>query len=439
MSIHVMSTRSSVMRELAYRLRVSQLPIPINSIALGTAHGGGDGAGEGMAAPSVRYDRVDVYPDTQVLVALDTGQDGGVTMAAAQSPRTLGIGTLRVRVLAPVQEPSLEGAPVPDGRVAWVDEWHLTAGYSVTQVGSAILKVAARWAFAQGCEILACHAPSSVSLLLQQLGFSLSERDGIWRVSRDGLRSSFLELAPTALSHILGDTICSRVLLQPGEKLFERGQEALSAYVVVRGSVTLNSRAPGRAAELVRRVGNWEVVGEEAGFRSSTQYVFEAQAEHGGADVWRLDRTLLERRLREDAGLRDLLQKTLGERIQALTSRDTERSLALIAQGIYEILLDQSGRQLAMSKVLSEFNQVGWPECNLSWLYAQVGASSEPVLRVLRWMESHGAVRMHQDKVQVVDMMRLRHLDISVLLNSPLAGMEAIPVWQQGGPNQAVG
>lgn len=73
----------------------------------------------------------------------------------------------------------------------------------------------------------------------------------------------------------------------------------------------------------------------------------------------------------------------------------------------------------------------------MSWLGAQVGASPEPVFRVLHWMETHGAVRLQQEPV--VDIMRLKHRDLPVLLSSPVAGIEPISVWQQSLMTQAVG
>jgi putative ABC transport system ATP-binding protein len=54
----------------------------------------------------------------------------------------------------------------------------------------------------------------------------------------------------------------SRVVLEPGEVLFERGTTSDSVYVVEEGQIALVRERPGRSAETLRLAGPGEYFGE---------------------------------------------------------------------------------------------------------------------------------------------------------------------------------
>jgi CRP-like cAMP-binding protein len=125
---------------------------------------------------------------------------------------------------------------------------------------------------------------------------------------------------------MMGETLHYR----PGERLFERGDEGDSAFVVIDGSVdVLVPVEDGEAA--VARLGRGEVFGEMAVLTDAPRST--AIAAHDPLEVLRIDRGALLSLLREFPDISIELIRLLARRLAATTRDYAEARAALDRQG----------------------------------------------------------------------------------------------------------
>lgn len=374
-----------------------------------------EGSGSSASPPGVHrvppvariFDRFDVYPNSRLLTALD-GLDA--------------VGTLRIMVLDPAV-----GSPVPlppelppEMRFALVDQWAIDASYAHTSVSRVLLKVATRWAFEQGCDLILCVVPPSECELLHIIGCQPTGLSNIYVLSRSKMTSSFLE---DRLGQRMGlsGMACDRIILRRGEPLFKRGGVGDAAYMVARGSLRLESRDLDGRVIPAGSVGPGEVVGEEVVLESPPRRFVDAYADAEAVDVWVVGRDALRERMAQDAVSRNFFQAALGRRLQALACFSTARSIESIAQGVLEILLDLSCRfcpqetSAASGRSGNVLPQLMKVTCTAAWLGEHIGCGTVDTQAVLSRLESLGLISLRNGRIAHIDAAGLANLQASVL------------------------
>lgn len=340
------------------------------------------------------YDRFDAFPQTKIIVAVDRAQ-----------PQLGAVGTMRFAVKGEVGLPSdhfydfskvlegLEGKVATLGMLAVRRRYRLTRGLVTNMVLVAWRELRAM----DAQHLVAPASPDAEQILLgmgaKPVGESFGYGDPPVKMTplyldMMNLRPMFREISVDP-QHILIEDIDERRLYRQGQRVMSEGQIGHEAFLIMRGSVRVQSGRSG--AKAMYLLGPGEMFGELA-LLDGGEHPMSVDVHSKLLDVAVIPREQFQAHLASDRAFAQRVLKLLAERIRRLLVDLPPTKMAQVNQEalLAEILLDVSER--------------GKKPVEIRWLAAECGMKESALEEVLvSWYEAGVVRRQGEGPLEVSD------------------------------------